>query len=132
MSAIRSKDTAIELKLRRALFRKGHRYRIHYGKAIGKPDVAFPRQKVAVFVDSEFWHGFEWERNKGKIASNRDYWMPKIERNIRRDEEVTQELRAKGWIVLRFWGQEITDDVEGVVTRIQGALRPGCGADRKR
>lgn len=122
MRAIRSKNTSIEMRLRKELFRRGYRYRIHYSEAIGKPDVAFPRLRVAIFIDSEFWHGFEWEKNRDKIMTNRKYWIPKIERNIQRDREVTEELRKSGWTVLRFWGRDITENVEDAIMQIEEAL----------
>ena len=125
MSAIRSKDTEIELVLRRELHRRGFRYRIHYGAALGKPDVAFPGAKVAIFCDSEFWHGYRWRKLKPSIRSNRQYWIPKIEHNIARDKQVTAALRNEGWVVLRFWGNEILHDLHRCVKTIEDALAKG-------
>lgn len=123
MSKIRGKDTGIELALRRELWSRGLRYRKHPKKVCGKPDVAFIGPKVAVFCDSEFWHGKDWETESSRIKSNRDFWIPKIERNIRRDREVDAELESQGWIVLRFWGKEITKDVSACADRVEEALR---------
>lgn len=115
MQAIRGKDTTIELKLRRELWNRGIRYRKNYNKVYGHPDIVFIRKKVAVFCDSEFWHGYDWENRKNSIQSNRDYWIPKIERNIERDKEVNEKLESEGWTVLRFWGKEILKNTEGCV-----------------
>ena len=111
MQAVKSKDTAIELLLRKELWSRGIRYRKNVKSIIGKPDIAFIKKKVAVFCDSEFWHGFDWEHRKSDIKSNHDFWIPKIEKNIARDKEVNDALAADGWIVLRFWGQQIKKDV---------------------
>ncbi len=95
MQAIRSKDTSIEVALRRALWQEGIRYRKNYKELPGKPDIAITKHKIAVFCDSEFWHGYDWENNKYRIKSNHDYWLPKIERNIQRDQEVNIQLESK-------------------------------------
>ena len=111
MQAVKNKDSKIELALRHELWMRGIRYRKNVNKIIGKPDIAFIGKKVAVFCDSEFWHGYDWEKQKDKIKSNREFWIRKIERNIERDREVTETLEADGWIVLRFWGNEISKNV---------------------
>lgn len=121
MSRIRSKDTTIELLLRKKLWENSLRYRIHYN-IIGKPDVAFPRQRVAIFCDSDFWHGFRWERQKNSIKSNRSFWIPKIERNMARDKIVNKKLAEEGWRVLRFWEHELRKDVDSCVNRILKVL----------
>ena len=111
MQAIRGKDTSIEVKLRKELWNRGTHYRKNCKTVYGHPDIVFIGKKVAVFCDSEFWHGFDWENNKNRIQSNRDYWIPKIERNMERDREVNAKLKSEGWIVIRFWGKEIQNDV---------------------
>ena len=103
MRAIRSKDTTIELALRKALWQRGIRYRKNYKGLLGKPDIVITKYRIAVFCDSDFWHGYDWENRKARIKSNQDYWIPKIERNMKRDREVTATLVEQGWIVLRFW-----------------------------
>jgi len=113
MQAIRSKDTSIELILRKELWSRGIRYRKNCKKIPGHPDIAFIGKKIAVFCDSEFWHGYDWEHKKEEIHSNRDYWIPKIERNIERDREVDSILESQGWVVLRFWGNDIKKNVSG-------------------
>ena len=123
MQAVKSKDTAIELLLRKELWSRGIRYRKNVKSIIEKPDIAFIKKKVAVFCDSEFWHGFDWEHKKSDIKSNRDFWIPKIEKNIARDKEVNDALAADGWIVLRFWGQQIKKDVKACADLIVAALK---------
>ena len=123
MQAVKSKDTAIELLLRKELWSRGIRYRKNVKSIIGKPDIAFIKKKVAVFCNSEFWHGFDWEHKKSDIKSNRDFWIPKIEKNIARDKEVNDALAADGWIVLRFWGQQIKKDVKACADLIVAALK---------
>ena len=123
MQAIKAKDTAIELLLRKELWSRGIRYRKNVKSIVGKPDIAFIKKKIAVFCDSEFWHGFDWERRKSDIKSNRDFWIPKIEKNIARDKEVNDALDADGWIVLRFWGQQIKKDVKACADLIVTALK---------
>ena len=92
MSRIRGKDTSIELKLRRALWSAGHRYRLHVRGLPGTPDITFMKARLAVFCDSSFWHGRNWEAKKVRLANNRDYWIAKIERNMSRDARVSGEL----------------------------------------
>ena len=105
MRQVKNKDSEIELMLRRELWKRNIRYRKNVTRIFGKPDIAFIRKKVAVFVDSEFWHGFNWKVKKNEVKSNRDFWIAKIERNMERDAEVNQYLQNEGWLVLRFWGK---------------------------
>lgn len=111
MQAIKNKDSKIELLLRKELWRRGLRYRKNDGSVYGKPDIVFKGKKVAVFCDSEFWHGYDWDHRKNAIKTNRDFWIPKIERTIERDKEVTAKLTDDGWTVIRFWGNDIKKDV---------------------
>ncbi len=115
MQAIRSKDTTIELRLRKALWERGVRYRKNYKQLIGKPDIAITKYKIAVFCDSDYWHGYDWENRSQRIKSNRDYWVPKIERNMERDREVTSALQSEGWLVLRFWEWQIRKQLDECV-----------------
>lgn len=107
MQAIRSKDTSIELALRSALWHRGIRYRKNYKKLPGKPDIVITKYRIAVFCDSDYWHGYDWENRHQRIKSNREYWIPKIERNMQRDKKVTAQLQDAGWTVLRFWEWQI-------------------------
>jgi len=119
MSRIKNKDSVIENLLRKELWKTGLRYRKNYGKVTGKPDIAFPGVKVAVFCDSEFWHGFGWNDDKKKeFKTNSEFWINKIERNICRDREVTELLEQEGWVVLRFWGKEIKNNTNECVSKI--------------
>ncbi len=119
MQSIKSKDSKIELLLRQELWKRGLRYRKNTKSVFGHPDIAFIGKKVAVFCDSEFWHGYDWERRKADIKSNKDFWISKIERNMARDEEVNDYLSAHGWKVLRFWGKQIEKDAAGCADIIE-------------
>ena len=110
MSRVKNKDSAIELALRKELWSRGIRYRKNVTSVFGKPDIVFIGKKIAVFCDSEFWHGYDWENRKSDIKSHQEFWIPKIERTIKRDEDVTQYLQEQGWTVLRFWGKDIKRD----------------------
>lgn len=118
MSKIRGKDTKPEIVLRNFLWNIGLRYRKNVKAMTGKPDIVMRKYKLVIFVDGEFWHGFKWEEKKDKIKSNRDFWIPKIERNMQRDAEVNQLLEKQGWIVLRFWEQEIKKEFGRCVNEI--------------
>lgn len=118
MQAIRSKDTTIELRLRKALWKHGVRYRKNYKELIGKPDIVITKYKIAVFCDSDYWHGYDWENRNQRIKSNRDYWVPKIERNMERDREVTETLQNEGWLVLRFWEWQIRKHLDECVETV--------------
>lgn len=111
MRQIKNKDSKIEVMLRKELWKRNMRYRKNVKRIYGNPDIVYIGKKLAVFVDSEFWHGYDWERRKNDFKSNKEFWIPKIERNIRRDIEVTTKLQNEGWIVLRFWGNEIKKNV---------------------
>lgn len=119
MSRIKSKDTSIELLLRRELWQRGLRYRKNSKSLYGKPDIAFIRKKIAVFCDSEFWHGYDWEHRKSDFKKHQDFWIPKIERNMQRDREVTAALEQDGWVVLRFWGKDIKKNPSACADEIE-------------
>ena len=115
MQRVRNKASQIELKLRRAQWHAGFRYRKNLRSVFGCPDVVFLRLKIAVFCDSEFWHGFDWENRKHDFKSRQDFWIPKIERNMARDREVNEHLRAEDWTVIRFFGKQIQRNVDECV-----------------
>ena len=122
MAAIKREGSSIERHLASAMWQAGLRYRKQY-PVTGRPDFVFPRAKVAVFCDSEFWHGYGWnDRKRAEFHVNRAFWITKIERNIARDQKVNEELSAQGWLVLRFWGNEIKADTIGCVVRVKKAL----------
>jgi DNA mismatch endonuclease Vsr len=122
MRAVKSKDSKIEQLLGKTLWNKGHRYRKNDKSVYGKPDFTFKKLKIAVFCDSEFWHGKDWETKKFEIKSNVEFWRKKIERNIERDKEVNKELLKTGWKVLRFWGKEIEKNLDFCINEIEKAI----------
>ena len=122
MSAIRGKETGIEVRLRKALYAKGLRYRKNSKYIFGHPDVSMKGLKIAIFCDSEFWHGKNFAENEAKLTTNREYWVKKIKRNIERDQEVNARLRGEGYTVLRFWGEEIEKHLDDCVDKIVAAV----------
>lgn len=123
MQAVKNKDSAIEKLLREELWHRGLRYQKNVKKIYGRPDIAFIGKKIAVFCDSEFWHGYDWEKRKDDIKTRREFWIPKIERNIQRDKEVTERLESEGWIVLRFWGKKIKESPKECADIIEDTIR---------
>ena len=121
MQHIRSKDTSIEIKLRNALWGEGIRYRKNYKALPGKPDIAITKYKIAVFCDSSFWHGRDFE-NKKPVDTNHDYWDAKIRRNMERDLEVNQQLINLGWTVLRFWDVDINKRLDECIQAVKEAI----------
>jgi len=123
MQAVKNKDSKIELLLRNELWKRGLRYQKNKTNIYGKPDIVFKGKKIAVFCDSEFWHGYNWEERKKDFKSHQEFWIPKIERNMKRDIEVTQKLESDGWTVLRFWGNEIKKETEKCADIIEKAVK---------
>lgn len=121
MSHIKSKDTSIELALRRALWQKGYRYRKNYKALPGRPDIVLTRQKIAIFCDGELFHGKDWEvlRPRLMAGNNPEYWVNKIERNMKRDFENEKQLLFLGWTVIRFWGNDILKNPDACVRVIE-------------
>lgn len=119
MQAVKNKDSKIELLLRKALWEKGYRYRKNYPKLEGKPDIVLTKYKIAIFCDSEFWHGYDWENKKLEIKSHKKFWYDKIESNIKRDLKVNNILKSQEWKVLRFWGKDIIKNTEKCVNEIE-------------
>ncbi len=124
MKYIHSKNTKIEVILRKALWNAGFRYRKNYDKLPGKPDIALTRYKIAIFCDGEFFHGKDWEVLKPKLekGNNPDFWIKKITRNQRRDDEVNKQLLFMGWTVMRFWGNEIKKNPEQCVKVVEETI----------
>lgn len=120
MQAIRSKDTKIEILLRKALWHEGIRYRKNFKVCSCHPDIVITKYKIAVFCDGEFWHGKSMERYD--VTTNVKYWHEKIRRNVERDLENTIELRDNGWIVLRFWETEIKKHLADCVAEVQRCI----------
>lgn len=123
MRRVKNKDTKIEIMLRKELWHRGLRYRKNTNKVFGHPDIAFIGKKVAVFCDSEFWHGYNWDERKNDIKSNRDFWINKIEKNIQRDVQVNTRLKNEGWVVIRFWGNDIKKNTAHCADIIEKAVR---------
>lgn len=124
MSRVRSSGSAIERQLGSALWAAGLRYRKQH-RVFGRPDFALVGRRIAIFCDSEFWHGYRWgERRRREHKSNQAYWFAKIERNRQRDRLVNRRLKSEGWTVIRFWEREIRGDAAGCVARVLAAIRP--------
>lgn len=124
MSRIKSKDTGVELLVRRRLFAMGYRYRIHYKSLPGKPDIVFTKKKIAVFIHGCFWHGHNCaSRYAHTSQSNRMYWGPKIARTRQRDQEHVQILEASGWTVIVLWECELRRDAGNAMRGLLQTLR---------
>lgn len=124
MKNIKSKDTKIEIKLRKALWHKGYRYRKNVKSLPGSPDIVFTKYKLAVFCDSEFFHGKDWEVLKAHLekSNNSDFWVNKISQNIKRDDEVNKQLLFQGWTVIRFWGKDIMKHIDDCVKVVEETI----------
>ena len=124
MSHIKSKDTSIEVSLRRALWKKGYRYRKNYSALPGKPDIVLTKYRIAIFCDGELFHGKNWEVLKPRLlkGNNPDFWVKKIERNMKRDDENDKKLLFLGWTVIHFWGNDILKNTDQCVKVIEEAI----------
>lgn len=124
MSKIRGKDTKPEIILRKYLWNKGVRYKKNCKGLPGRPDIAITKYKVAVFCDSEFFHGKDWDKQRAKIqqGSHPDYWVKKIERNIARDKQKDKELQDLGWIVIHFWSKDIEKNTDDCFLKVKDAI----------
>ncbi len=122
MQAIKSKGSKLETMLAKELWKRGFRYRKNDKRVFGVPDLTFFKHKIAVFVDSEFWHGKDWDRKKFDHKSNINFWHQKIQRNIARDKEVNSFLEKNGWITLRFWGKEIQKELLTCIKKIEDTI----------
>lgn len=122
MQAVKNKGSKIELALAKALWSQGLRYRKNDTSVFGKPDLTFKKYKLAIFVDSEFWHGKDWEKRKLDHKSNQDFWHKKIERNIQRDKEVNSHLLTEGWRIERFWGKDIQKNLPTCINKIEETI----------
>ena len=115
MRAIRDHDTKPELSFRHEVWRRGFRYVLNRRDLSGVPDLVFVKYRAVVFVDGDFWHGYNWANRKPRLSRNRDYWVKKIESNMARDIRVTRELSGKGWLVLRYWEHNILHRLDDCV-----------------
>lgn len=124
MSHIKSKDTSIEVSLRRALWKKGYHYRKNYSALPGKPDIVLTKYRIAIFCDGELFHGKNWEVLKPRLlkGNNPDFWVKKIERNMKRDDENDKRLLFLGWTVIHFWGNDILKNTDQCVKVVEEAI----------
>ena len=136
MQKIKSNKTAPEILLQKALRKEGVKFKRNYTKLYGAPDIVLAEKKIAIFVDGEFWHGYQWKKKKKKIKANRLYWIPKIERTILRDRQNNQNLKKDGWKVVRFWQKQIEEDLPTCLSKVKDiieekpkiiSLFTGCG-----
>lgn len=123
MRKIKSDKTTPEILLQKALRKEKIKFKKNCVAITGKPDIAFIDKKIVVFIDGEFWHGYRWEQKKKKIKDNRDYWIPKIERNIVRDKRNNRQLKRSGWQVIRFWQRQIIKDLPKCIQKIKKNLK---------
>lgn len=122
MANVKLKGGSEEASIAKALWHRGYRYWLNYKKLPGSPDVALQKYHVAVFVDGEFWHGYDWGNRKPKLKRNRDYWIAKIEENIARDKRVDLQLMELGWTPIHFWSKDIKKNLYGCVGEIERAI----------
>ena len=124
MSHIKSKDTSIEVTLRKELWAQGYRYRKNYKFLPGTPDIVLTKYKIVIFCDGELFHGKNWQVQKNKLlrGNNPDFWVNKIERNMKRDHENNQKLLSMGWTVIRFWGNDILKNPRQCVKIIEETI----------
>lgn len=124
MKRIKSQNTSIELKLRKALWHKGYRYRKNFNQLPGKPDIVLTKYKIAIFCDSEFFHGKDWDKLKVRLEKGQhpEYWLKKITRNMVRDAENNEKLVSLGWTVLHFWGQDILKHLDTCIKTIEETI----------
>lgn len=127
MQHIKNRDTKIEVLLRKVLWNKGYRYRKNYSKLPGKPDIVITKYKIAIFCDSEFFHGKDWEVLKPRLekGNNSKFWISKISRNREHDDEVNKKLLFEGWTVIRFWGKDIKNNTDECVKVIEETILQG-------
>ena len=119
MQAVRSSGSKIETKLIKALWGKRYRFTKNDKRIFGKPDIVFRKLKIAIFVDSEFWHGKDWTLRKKEHKTNVEFWHNKIQRNIKRDKEVTRYLKNQNWKVIRIWGDDIKNRFDNILKKIE-------------
>ena len=127
MAAVKHKGSTAELAVRRRLWANGVRYRLNV-KLPGKPDLVFPRARIAVFIDGDLWHGNSWRVRglptlEAQFPNRADWWVSKIKKNMDRDQAVNEQLRAAGWTVLRYWESEVLASPNQVTQEIITAVR---------
>lgn len=123
MSKIKATGNKPESILRKTLWSLGFRYRKNVKHLPGKPDIVFKKYKLVVFIDGAFWHGYEWSLKKEQLKTNKDFWIPKIERNMQRDREINTYYAQKKWQVIRFWEHEVKKETGSCVVQILSYLQ---------
>lgn len=122
MSNVKLKKGKAETLLAKQLWNKGYRYRLNYKKLPGSPDIVLTKFKIAIFVDGEFWHGYNWNEKKIKAEKEQRILVEKIEENIERDKRVDQELKMMEWIPIHFWTKEIDKNLDECLTVIDEVI----------
>ena len=122
MKALSHKKSKVESVLAKALWHKGYRYRLNYKKLPGTPDIALTKYRIAIFVDGEFWHGKDFEKNKQRLKNNKDYWIEKIEENIQRDINNDKLLRQMEWIPIHFWSKDVIKYLDYFIDEIEECI----------
>lgn len=118
MSQIRSQDTKIEVALRSALFREGLRFRKNFAAVLGRPDVVLVTPRIAIFCDSSFWHGRDLVALEKRLRTNKAFWLNKIRKNVARDRAVDSGLASQGWLVLRFWEEDLNKELRKCIAAV--------------
>jgi DNA mismatch endonuclease (patch repair protein) len=118
MSKIKSKNTKVEIALKVALKKSGYKFKTNVKALPGCPDFVIPKHKLVLFVDGEFWHGYNWKDKRNKLKTNRHYWINKIERNMQRDKSVNRLLKNKGWKVVRFWSNQVKSNLQKCLDKV--------------
>jgi len=131
MSQVKLKRGVAETMLAKALWHSGVRYRLNYRALAGSPDIAITKQKIAVFVDGEFWHGHDWEKRKSKLKRNREYWIEKVEENMTRDKRNDELLKTAGWSVVHFWEKEVLRNLDTCAEVVIALLSKHNRTDQK-
>lgn len=126
MSKIKSKNTKPEILLRKALWAKNIRFRLHVKNMPGSPDIVINKYRLAIFVDGSFWHGYNWEKKKQTLKSNTKFWIPKIERNMQRDYLTQKKLEEAGYTVMRFWDHDINKNLSKCINQIMLYIETAC------
>ena len=122
MKALSHKKSKVESVLAKALWHKGYRYRLNYKKLPGTPDIALTKYRIAIFVDGEFWHGKDFEKNKQRLKNNKDYWIEKIVENIQRDINNDKLLRQMEWIPIHFWSKDVIKYLDYCIDEIEECI----------
>jgi DNA mismatch endonuclease (patch repair protein) len=120
LAKIKASNTQGELILRSTLWRLGFRFRKNVKRLPGKPDIVFPRERVAIFCDGDFWHGRNWAKDKRRLEEgpNSPYWLAKIRANIERDKRYNKELKRMGWYVVRLWDSDIKSNPQHAASKV--------------